>query len=96
MLTAFLGRLAEPWAVQAVREETHGAVLEPDTGCGSGDGAAGAELGCGVEPAFWYWSSKLDEGQLSSPPALHLQHVPLTRPWTHSVTGISGEVQWVL
>ena len=96
MLTAFLGRLAEPWAVQAVREETHGAVLEPDTGCGSRDGAAAAVLGCSVEPAFWQWSSKLHGGRLSSLPALHLQHVPLPSPRTHCFTGTSGEAWWVL
>lgn len=96
MLTAFLGRLAKPWAVQAVWEETCGAVLETDTGCGSGDGAAAATLGCGVEPAFWHWSSKLDGGRLSPPPALHLQHVPLSSPRTHSVTGTSKEAWWVL
>lgn len=28
--------------------------------------------------------------------ALHLQHVLLPGPWTHSVTGTSGEAQWVL
>lgn len=79
MLTAFLGRLAEPWAVQAVEEETRSAVVEPDTDCGSGDGAAAAALGCSAETAFW----------LSPPPALHLQHVPLPGPRTHSVTGTS-------
>lgn len=96
MLTAFLGRLAEPLAVQAVWEETCGPVQEPDTGCGLGDGAAAAALGCSAEPAFWHWSSELDGGRLSPLSALHLQHVPRPGLRAHSITGTSGEAQWVL
>lgn len=68
-LTKFLRSLAEPWAVQAVREETHGAVVEPDTGCSSGHRAAATALGCSAETALWHWCSKLDGRWLFPPSA---------------------------